>query len=64
MTAEDPIEYDLGGTIQQFPVIRKGQTFANLLRTFLRQDPDVILIGENEIQRQPNRQWMQQKLGT
>jgi len=47
VTAEDPIEYDLGGTIQQFPVLRaKGQTFANLLRTFLRQDPDVILIGE------------------
>jgi len=47
VTAEDPIEYDLGGSIQQFPVVRaKGQTFANLLRTFLRQDPDVILIGE------------------
>lgn len=47
VTAEDPIEYDLGGNIQQFPVVRaKGQTFANLLRTFLRQDPDVILIGE------------------
>lgn len=47
VTAEDPIEYDLGGNIQQFPVIKpKGQTFANLLRTFLRQDPDVILIGE------------------
>jgi len=47
ITAEDPIEYDLGGNIQQFPVVRaKGQTFANLLRTFLRQDPDVILIGE------------------
>jgi len=47
VTAEDPIEYDLGGNIQQFPVQRaKGQTFANLLRIFLRQDPDVILIGE------------------
>jgi len=47
VTAEDPIEYDMGGDIQQFPVVRaKGQTFANLLRTFLRQDPDVILIGE------------------
>ncbi len=47
MTAEDPIEYDLGGNIQQFPVVRaKDQTFATLLRTFLRQDPDVILIGE------------------
>ena len=47
VTAEDPIEYELGGNINQFPVIRaKGQTFSNLLRTFLRQDPDVILIGE------------------
>ncbi len=47
VTAEEPIEYDLGGNIQQFPVIRaKGQTFSKLLRTFLRQDPDVILIGE------------------
>jgi len=47
VTAEDPIEYDLGGNIAQFPVLRsKGQTFSNLLRTFLRQDPDVILIGE------------------
>ncbi len=47
VTAEDPIEYDMGGDIQQFPVLRsKGQTFANLLRCFLRQDPDVILIGE------------------
>ena len=47
VTAEDPIEYDLGGDIQQFQVIpAKGQTFAQLLRTFLRQDPDVILIGE------------------
>ncbi len=47
VTAEDPIEYDMGGAIQQFPVLRaKGQTFANLLRTFLRQDPDVILISE------------------
>ncbi len=47
VTAEDPIEYDLGGDIIQHQVNRaKKQTFANLLRTFLRQDPDVILIGE------------------
>lgn len=47
VTAEDPIEYDLGGNIQQFEVIKKKDlTFANLLRTFLRSDPDVILIGE------------------
>jgi type IV pilus assembly protein PilB len=47
VTAEDPIEYDLGGDITQVQVNRaKGETFAKLLRTFLRQDPDVILIGE------------------
>ena len=47
VTAEDPVEYKLGGGISQSQVNRaKGQTFAMLLRTFLRQDPDVILIGE------------------
>ena len=47
VTAEDPIEYDLGGDINQVQINKaKGQTFAMLLRTFLRQDPDVILIGE------------------
>ena len=47
ITAEDPIEYDMGGDIVQHQVNRaKNQTFSNLLRTFLRQDPDVILIGE------------------
>ena len=47
VTAEDPIEYDMGGDINQVQINRaKGQTFAMILRTFLRQDPDVILIGE------------------
>jgi len=47
VTIEDPIEYDLGGDIVQAQVSRaKGQTFPNLLRTFMRHDPDVILIGE------------------
>ncbi len=47
VTAEDPIEYDLGGDIVQHQVNRaKDQTFATFLRTFMRQDPDVILIGE------------------
>ena len=47
VTAEDPVEYKLGGGISQSQVNRaKGQTFAMLLRTFFRQDPDVILIGE------------------
>ena len=47
VTAEDPVEYNLGGDISQVQVNKaKGENFAKLLRTFLRQDPDVILIGE------------------
>jgi general secretion pathway protein E len=46
MTVEDPIEYDLDG-ISQTPVNpRIGMTFARALRTILRQDPDVVMIGE------------------
>jgi type IV pilus assembly protein PilB len=45
-TAEDPIEYTLPG-INQMQMNRQiGLTFANALRAFLRQDPDVILVGE------------------
>ncbi len=46
LTAEDPVEYEIGG-IHQVPVQPKiGLTFANALRSFLRQDPDVIMVGE------------------
>lgn len=46
ITIEDPIEYQLGG-IAQVQVNRKaGLTFATALRSFLRQDPDIILVGE------------------
>jgi len=45
-TVEDPIEYNLP-LINQFQVIEKvGMTFAMALRTLLRQDPDVIMVGE------------------
>jgi general secretion pathway protein E len=46
VTVEDPVEYQLRGVnqIQVKPVI--GLTFANALRSIVRQDPDVILIGE------------------
>jgi type IV pilus assembly protein PilB len=45
-TAEDPIEYTLPG-INQMQMHRQiGLTFATALRSFLRQDPDVILVGE------------------
>ncbi|MFL5275121.1 MAG: type II secretion system ATPase GspE [Myxococcales bacterium] len=46
MTIEDPVEYQLKG-ISQTPVNPKIElTFANGLRSFLRQDPDVIMVGE------------------
>jgi general secretion pathway protein E len=46
MTVEDPVEYELRG-ISQMPVQPKiGLTFAAGLRSFLRQDPDVIMVGE------------------
>jgi len=46
MSAEDPIEYEMPGVnqVQMRPEI--GLTFADTLRTFLRQDPDVIMVGE------------------
>jgi type IV pilus assembly protein PilB len=46
MTAEDPVEYQLEG-INQFHMHEKiGFTFASALRSFLRQDPDIIMVGE------------------
>jgi type IV pilus assembly protein PilB len=46
MTVEDPVEYQLPG-VSQVQVHRKaGLTFANALRSFLRQDPDIIMVGE------------------
>ncbi|MBF2025434.1 MAG: Flp pilus assembly complex ATPase component TadA [Oscillatoriales cyanobacterium C42_A2020_001] len=45
-TAEDPIEYTLGGLTQVQVIREKGMDFAMILRAFLRQDPDVILVGE------------------
>ena len=46
MTVEDPIEYDLDG-ISQTPVnSRIDMSFARALRAILRQDPDVVMIGE------------------
>lgn len=46
LTAEDPVEYDLEGIIQ-LPINDSiGMTFGRALRAFLRQDPDVIMLGE------------------
>ena len=46
ITVEDPVEYHLHG-VTQIPVNRKaGMTFASALRSVLRQDPDVMLVGE------------------
>ncbi len=46
LTAEDPVEYEIEG-IMQVPINHTvGLTFAAALRSFLRQDPDVIMVGE------------------
>jgi len=46
LTAEEPVEYDIEGIIQ-VPIHESvGNTFANILRAFLRQDPDAMMIGE------------------
>jgi len=46
LTAEEPVEYDIEGIVQ-VPVNEPiGLTFARLLRSFLRQDPDIIMVGE------------------
>jgi type IV pilus assembly protein PilB len=46
LTAEDPVEYDIDGLVQCQVNTDQDLTFARLLRSFLRQDPDTILIGE------------------
>jgi len=46
LTSEDPVEYDIDGMIQCQIKPDIGLTFARCLRSFLRQDPDIILVGE------------------
>ena len=46
LTVEDPVEYDIDGLVQVQVRAEVGLTFAAALRSFLRQDPDIILVGE------------------
>ncbi len=46
LTIEDPVEYSLAGVSQVQVATKKGLTFAAGLRSFLRQDPDVMMVGE------------------
>ena len=46
LTIEDPVEYAIGGISQVQVNQKKGLTFASGLRSFLRQDPDVMMVGE------------------
>ncbi|MBL4576298.1 MAG: Flp pilus assembly complex ATPase component TadA [Opitutaceae bacterium] len=46
LTAEDPVEYEIEGIMQVSINPHIGLTFAKTLRSFLRQDPDVIMVGE------------------
>ena len=46
LTAEDPVEYDIEGIMQVAVNEAAGLTFSKALRSFLRQDPDIIMVGE------------------
>lgn len=46
ITVEDPVEYEMAGVNQVQVNMRAGLTFASALRSILRQDPDVVLLGE------------------
>jgi len=46
MTIEDPVEYQMKGVSQAQVNTQAGLTFASALRSFLRQDPDIIMVGE------------------
>ena len=46
LTSEDPVEYDIDGLIQVQTNAEIGLTFSRCLRSFLRQDPDLVLVGE------------------
>ena len=46
LTIEDPVEYSLPGISQVQVATKKGLTFSSGLRSFLRQDPDVMMVGE------------------
>ncbi len=46
LTAEEPVEYDMEGIVQVPINYETGNTFPKVLRAFLRQDPDIMMIGE------------------
>jgi type IV pilus assembly protein PilB len=46
VTVEDPVEYELAGVIQVPVSVKRGLTFSVALRSILRQDPDIIMVGE------------------
>jgi type IV pilus assembly protein PilB len=46
LTAEDPVEFDIEGIMQVAINDAQGMTFGKALRSFLRQDPDIIMVGE------------------
>ncbi len=46
LTAEDPVEYEIAGIHQVHVQPKIGLTFASALRAFLRQDPDIVMVGE------------------
>ena len=55
LTIEDPVEYRLEGVSQVQVHEEAGRTFATALRSFLRADPDVIMVGEMPTRSRPRR---------
>ena len=50
VTVEDPVEYQMNGIAQVQVNVKAGITFASALRSILRQDPDIIMVGETRDQ--------------
>src|SRR5439155_593890 len=46
VTVEDPVEYQIEGVNQVQVNVKRGLTFAGALRSILRQDPDIVMVGE------------------
>lgn len=63
-TAEDPVEINLPGVNQVQVNPKAGLTFASALRSFLRQDPDVVMVGKFAIWKLPKSPSRQHKPAT
>jgi len=64
ITVEDPVEYQLPGVTQVQVNLKSGLSFARALRSMLRADPDVIMVGESATARRRRSRWSPPSPGT